>query len=83
MTDLCTEPTDIDPSQLTHILYAFADVSPTTGDVFLTDKYADEEVCLGPQPLVGTRRPWLTVAPERNTFPATLGARKGTTCMAV
>ncbi|KAF8551632.1 glycoside hydrolase family 18 protein [Imleria badia] len=37
------QPTDIDPSQLTHILYAFADVSADTGEAFLTDSWADEE----------------------------------------
>ncbi|KAH0828629.1 glycosyl hydrolases family 18-domain-containing protein [Lanmaoa asiatica] len=37
------QPTDIDPSQLTHILYAFADISPDTGKAFLTDSWADEE----------------------------------------
>lgn len=40
------EPTDIDPSQLTHIMYAFADVSADTGEVFLTDSWADEQVRL-------------------------------------
>ena len=40
------EPTDINPEPLTHILYAFADVSPDTGNITLTDSYADEQVCL-------------------------------------
>lgn len=40
-----TEPTDIDPTDLTHILYSFADVSADTGTISLTDSYADEQVC--------------------------------------
>ena len=39
------EPTDIVPAPLTHILYAFADVSADTGGVALTDSWADEQVC--------------------------------------
>ncbi|KAH9475936.1 Chitinase 1 [Psilocybe cubensis] len=37
------QPTDIVPGPLTHILYAFADVSPDTGTISLTDSYADEQ----------------------------------------
>uniref|UniRef100_A0A0W0F546 GH18 domain-containing protein n=1 Tax=Moniliophthora roreri TaxID=221103 RepID=A0A0W0F546_MONRR len=37
------QPTDIDPSKLTHILYSFADVSPENGAIKLTDSYADSE----------------------------------------
>ncbi|KAI9438518.1 glycoside hydrolase family 18 protein [Lactarius indigo] len=37
------QPTDIIPSDLTHILYAFADVTQSTGSIFLTDSYADEQ----------------------------------------
>ncbi|KIK63096.1 carbohydrate-binding module family 5 protein [Collybiopsis luxurians FD-317 M1] len=37
------QPTDIIPSTLTHILYSFADVSPDTGAISLTDSYADEQ----------------------------------------
>ncbi|KAG7095154.1 hypothetical protein E1B28_005933 [Marasmius oreades] len=37
------QPTDIDPSMVTHILYSFADVSPATGAVSLTDLYADQD----------------------------------------
>ncbi|KIK95212.1 carbohydrate-binding module family 5 protein [Paxillus rubicundulus Ve08.2h10] len=37
------QPTDIDPSHLTHILYAFADISADTGEIVLTDPYADEQ----------------------------------------
>ncbi|KAG6878469.1 hypothetical protein C0993_006311 [Termitomyces sp. T159_Od127] len=37
------QPTDIVSSTLTHILYAFADVDPTTGAIKLTDPYADEQ----------------------------------------
>ena len=39
-----SEPTDINPGPLTQILYAFADVSPDTGAISLTDSYADEQV---------------------------------------
>ncbi|CDO69059.1 Glycoside Hydrolase Family 18 / Carbohydrate-Binding Module Family 5 protein [Trametes cinnabarina] len=37
------QPTDIDPTTLTHIVYAFADVSSDTGAITLTDSYADEQ----------------------------------------
>ncbi|KAI0684658.1 glycoside hydrolase superfamily [Cytidiella melzeri] len=37
------QPTDINPAPLTQILYAFADVSPDTGEISLTDSYADEQ----------------------------------------
>ncbi|KAF8634067.1 hypothetical protein AX17_004330, partial [Amanita inopinata Kibby_2008] len=37
------QPTNIVPSILTHILYAFADVSAGTGTISLTDPYADEQ----------------------------------------
>ncbi|KAI0275863.1 glycoside hydrolase superfamily [Russula aff. rugulosa BPL654] len=37
------QPTDIIPSDLTHIIYAFADVNPSSGSIFLTDLYADEQ----------------------------------------
>ncbi|EGN94371.1 glycoside hydrolase family 18 protein [Serpula lacrymans var. lacrymans S7.3] len=37
------QPTNITPSDLTHILYAFADVSSSTGTISLTDSYADEQ----------------------------------------
>ncbi|KAH9849683.1 glycosyl hydrolases family 18-domain-containing protein [Lenzites betulinus] len=37
------QPTDIIPSTLTHIVYAFADVSADTGTIALTDSYADEQ----------------------------------------
>ncbi|KAI0309232.1 glycoside hydrolase family 18 protein [Amylostereum chailletii] len=37
------QPTDIVPSTLTHINYAFADVTADTGNVKLTDSYADEQ----------------------------------------
>jgi len=37
------QPTNITPSDLTHILYAFADVSPDTGVISLTDSFADEQ----------------------------------------
>ncbi|KAI0635062.1 glycosyl hydrolases family 18-domain-containing protein [Trametes polyzona] len=37
------QPSDIDPTDLTHILYAFADVSADTGAIRLTDSWADEQ----------------------------------------
>ncbi|GLB41081.1 putative glycosyl hydrolase 18 family protein [Lyophyllum shimeji] len=37
------QPTDIVSSTLTHILYSFADVNPSTGAISLTDSYADEQ----------------------------------------
>ncbi|KAJ7635665.1 glycoside hydrolase superfamily [Mycena polygramma] len=37
------QPTDIVDSDLSHILYSFADVDSTTGTISLTDLYADEQ----------------------------------------
>ncbi|ESK94735.1 glycoside hydrolase family 18 protein [Moniliophthora roreri MCA 2997] len=37
------QPSDIDPTKLTHILYSFADVSAETGEIKLTDSWADEQ----------------------------------------
>ncbi|KAF8066810.1 glycosyl hydrolases family 18-domain-containing protein [Lyophyllum atratum] len=37
------QPTDIVDSTLTHILYSFADVNPSSGAISLTDSYADQE----------------------------------------
>ncbi|KAJ7595937.1 glycoside hydrolase family 18 protein [Mycena floridula] len=37
-------PQSIIPSQLTHIIYAFADVSPDTGIIALSDTYADTQL---------------------------------------
>ncbi|KAH9919452.1 glycosyl hydrolases family 18-domain-containing protein [Epithele typhae] len=37
------QPSDINTATLTHILYSFADVSPDTGTISLTDSYADEQ----------------------------------------
>ncbi len=49
------EPTDIVPAPLTLILYAFADVSPDTGHISLTDSYADEQVNADPIVIEGVR----------------------------
>jgi chitinase len=37
------QPQDIVTNTLTHILYSFADIDPSTGTVRLTDSWADEE----------------------------------------
>ena len=38
------EPSNMTPSTLTHVLYSFADVDPNSGNISLTDLYADEQV---------------------------------------
>ncbi|KAF9532699.1 glycosyl hydrolases family 18-domain-containing protein [Crepidotus variabilis] len=37
------QPTDIKPSPLTHILYAFADTDASSGAIKFTDSYADQD----------------------------------------
>ncbi|KAF8582270.1 carbohydrate-binding module family 5 protein [Ramaria rubella] len=37
------EPSNIVSSILTHVLYSFADVDPNSGNISLTDSYADEQ----------------------------------------
>lgn len=68
------EPTDIIPSTLTHIVYAFADVSPDTGSISLTDSYADEQVG-------GTAIVCMTglMVRRRNISPETRGTKLATT----
>ena len=74
---LSEEPTDIIPSNLTHIIYAFADVNPSSGSIFLTDPYADEQVRLSLSDLMCYLQKGL-----RNIFLVIHGKKKETTFMA-
>lgn len=77
---LLSEPSDIVPSKLTHILYAFADIDSSTGSAKMTDSYADEQVCFPesdcPEKLILRPRP-------RNITLEIHGMRPGTICTGV
>ena len=38
------KPSDVPVKQLTHILYAFANINPDDGSVVLTDAWSDEQI---------------------------------------
>lgn len=40
---LVSDPANVPASELTHVLYCFADIDPTTGNIVLSDSYADTD----------------------------------------